>query len=184
MFILALASNAAAWPVKARLPWAATSGVHFVEAIVEAANYRTAAAGLALRKSSSPDLREFARTLWLDTLADRRRLSWTLTRWRGYAFLPDRVSPRLMFVIDKLMPPTGDEFDARYIAQQEISLKEMLVLTEAYSRIGDDFDMKEYAKRSLPKIQMRLDEVRSIKKRLEESAPRDLTLSDNSDVPL
>lgn len=166
VLVFALAANAEARPVKARLPWAATSGVHFVEAIVEANNYRATAAGIAIRKSPSPELREFARTLWLDTLADRRRLSWTLTRWRGYAFLPDRVSPRMMFVIDELIPPGGDEFDARYVAQQEASLKEVLALTETYSRIGDDFDMKEYAKRSLPKIRMRLDEVRMIEKHL------------------
>lgn len=170
--ILAFAANAAARPVKARLPWAATSGVHFVEAIVEAANYRAAAAGIALRKSSSPQLREFARTLWLDTLADRHRLSWTLTRCRGYAFLPDRVSPRMMFVIDELIPPGGNAFDRRYFAQQEASLKEVLALTEGYSKLGDDFDMKEYAHRSLPGIRMRLDEVRRITERLEETAPR------------
>ena len=174
MFILALASNAAAWPVKVRLPWAATSGVHFVEAIVEANNYRAAAAGLALRKSSSPELREFARTLWLDTLADRRRLSWTLTRWRPYAFLPDRVSPRLMFVIDELILPGGDEFDARYIAQQEASLKKVLELAESYSKIGDDFDLKEYTQRSLPKIRMRLDETGEIGMRLQETLSRQM----------
>jgi putative membrane protein len=169
--VFALAACAAR-PGSARLPWAATSGVHFVEAVVEADNYRVAAAGVALKRSPSPMVRELARRVWLDTIENRRRLVWTLTRWRPYAFLPDRVSPRKMFVIDRLLFAKGNAFDRRYIAQQEASLKEVLALTEGYSKLGDDFDMKEYANRALPRIRMRLEEVRVITRHLEETAPQ------------
>jgi len=47
---LLLFVSAAAHSASARLPWAATSGLHFVEAVINADNYRAAAGGLALKK--------------------------------------------------------------------------------------------------------------------------------------
>ena len=145
-----------------RLPWAATSGLHFVEAVVNADNYRAKAGGLAMRKSPSPDVRDFGRALWVDSIEDARNLKWVLDKTGPHVFLPTTVTPQYMFVIDELLPASGDEFDRRFIAQQTLSLTQALALAQAYARFGDDFDLKEYAKRSAPKIEARLAQVRRI----------------------
>jgi putative membrane protein len=159
---LVLLASSAAQPAWGRLPWAATSGLHFVDAIVAADNYRAEAAGLAMKKSPSPDVREFGRVLWEDSIEERRRLEWVLTKTEPYVVLPTRVSTQYMFVIDELVPVEGDAFDRRFIAQQSASLKAALTLAEGYARAGDDFDLKEFAARSVPNIKMQLDRILAI----------------------
>jgi putative membrane protein len=148
------------------LPWAATSGIHFVEAVINADNYRAKAGGLAMKKSPSPDVRDFGRALWVDSIEDTRDLQWVLDQTDPHVFLPTTVTPQYLFVIDELLPVSGDEFDRRFIAQQTASLGAALALAQAYARFGDDFELKEYAKRSAPKIEARLAQVRRIGMRL------------------
>src|SRR5262245_22801860 len=154
----------------ARLPWAATSGLHFVDAVVAADNYRAAVGGLAMKKSQSPDVREFGRMLWEGSIENTRRLKWALTKTEPYVVLPSTVSTDYMFVIDELVPVSGDAFDRRFLAQQTASLKDALALAQNYARVGDDFDLKEYAARSVPKIKMQLDRVLEIEMRHEQAA--------------
>ena len=140
----------------ARLPWAATSGLDFVEAAVNADNYRAAAGGLAMKKSPSPDVRDFGRELWVDSIEDTRRLKSVLNQTDPGYVLPSTVAPQYLFVIDELLPVSGEDFDRRFIAQQTASLKEALALAQAYAQVGDDFDLKEFAARRAPKLQKRL----------------------------
>jgi hypothetical protein len=76
---LVLLASSAMHPVLGRIPWAATSGLHFVDAVVAADTYRAAAGGLAVKKSSSLDVREFGHMLWEDSIENERRLKWVLT---------------------------------------------------------------------------------------------------------
>lgn len=163
---LLLPAMSAGHTASTRLPWAATSGLHFVEAVVNADNYRAKAGGLAMKKSPSADVRDFGRALWVDSIEDTRNLQWVLYKTEPHVFLPTTVTPQYLFVIDELLPVTGDEFDRRFIAQQTASLTQALALAQAYARFGDDFDLKEYAKRSAPKIEARLAQVRRIGMRL------------------
>ena len=156
----------------ARLPWAATSGVHFVEAVINADNYRAKAGGLAMKKSPSPEVREFGRALWIDSIEDTRNLQWVLDQICPPPFLPTTITPQYMFVIDKLLPVTGDEFDRRFIAQQTASLKQALALAEGYARYGDDFDLKAYAERSVPRLRARLDRVLELDRQRQTLAAR------------
>lgn len=169
---IVLLAGSAVEPVSARLPWAATSGLHFVEAIVNADNYRAAAGGLAMKKSPSPDVRDFGRGLWLHSIDDTRRLRWLLNQTDPGVVLPSTVPPQYMFVIGELLPVTGAAFDERFIAQQTASLAQALALTQAYARFGDDFDLKEYARRSVPRLQAQLDRVREIDTRRQALALR------------
>jgi len=157
---------------EAPLPWAATNGLHFVEAVINADNYRAAASGLAIKKSASPDVRAFARMLWVDSLEDTRRLKWALTKTEFYVVLPSQVSTHYMFVIDRLLPVSGDDFDQRFIAQQRASLSEALALAQAYARWGDDFRLKDYAAHSVPEIQRQLDQIREVDARRQALALR------------
>ena len=170
--LLLLAGSVTAYAESTRLPWAATSGLHFVEAVVNADNYRAQAGGLAMKKSPSAELRDFGRALWLDSIKDTRRLEWVLRKTEPHVFLPTTVSPRYMFVIDELVPATGDEFDRRFIAQQLASLGQALALAQAYAQFGDDFALKEYAARSVPLIEERLDQIRRLEMRYEGSGTR------------
>jgi len=136
-------------------------------------NYRAQAGGPAMKKSPSQDVRDFGRALWVDSIEDTRNLNWVLYKIDPHPYLPTTVSPQYMFVIDELLPVTGDEFDRRFIAQQSAALTQALALAEGYARYGDDFDLKEYATRRVPKIQARLDQVRAIEMRVERMASRE-----------
>jgi putative membrane protein len=166
---LLLLVSSAGHSASTRLPWAATSGLHFVEAVVNADNYRAKAGGLAMKKSPSPDVRDFGRALWVDSIEDTRNLQWVLDQTEPHVFLPTTVSPQYMFVIDELLPVRGDDFDRRFIAQQVASLNQALALAQAYARFGDDFELKEYAARSVPKIKARLEQIRQIETRYQAS---------------
>ena len=169
---LALLACLTVHPAMARLPWAAKSGVHFVDAVVAADNYRAKAGGLAMKKSPSYDVREFGRALWLNSLDNRRRITWVLTKNEPYVVLPERVTPQYGFVIDRLVPVRNEAFDREFIAQQIASLEESLALAADYSRAGDDLDLKEYAARSVPRLQSQLDRIREIAIRHERLALR------------
>ena len=158
-------AGSAAHAASARLPWAATSGLHFVDAIVAADNYRAAAGGLAIKKSPSPDVRELGRLIWVNSIETTRRLKWVLNETGPGVVLPERVSPHYMFVIDELVFANGDDFDERFIAQQTASLRQTLALAQAYARFGDDFVLKEFAARSVPKIQAHLDRLSQLEMR-------------------
>jgi putative membrane protein len=140
--------------------------------VINADNYRAAAGGLAMTKSPSQDVRDFGRALWADSIEDSRNLQWVLDQTEPHVFLPTTVSPQYMFVIDELLPVSGDEFDRRFIAQQVASLTQALALAQAYARYGDDFDLKEYARRSVPTIKARLDRIIEIEMRRERLASR------------
>jgi putative membrane protein len=159
---LVLLASSATHPVLGRTPWAATSGLHFVDAVVAADNYRAAAGGLAMKKSPSLDVREFGRMLWEDSIENWRRLKWVLTKAEPNVVLPTHVSTHDMFLMDQLVPVSGDAFDGLFIAQQTASLRETLALAEGYARTGDDLDLKEFAARSVPKIKMQLDRILEI----------------------
>jgi putative membrane protein len=155
-----------------RIPWAATSGLHFVNAVVAADNYRAAAGGLAVKKSPSPDVRDFGRMLWEDSIENWRNLKWVLTKSEPEVVLPTYVFTRDMFLIDQLVPVSGDAFDRRFIAQQTASLKEALALAEGYARAGDDLDLKEFAAKNVPKIKMQLDRILEVEIRHQRLASR------------
>ncbi|HMI96563.1 MAG TPA: DUF4142 domain-containing protein [Micropepsaceae bacterium] len=159
-------------PVWGRIPWAATSGLHFVNAVVAADNYGAAAGGLAGKKSPSRDVREFGHMLWEDSIEDWRRLKWVLTKTEPNVVLPTHVFTHDMFLMDELIPVSGDAFDRRFIAQQAASLKEALALAEGYARAGDDFDLKEFAARNVPRIRMQLDRILQIEMRHQRLASR------------
>ena len=161
--VLAAFVGFAAQPAQGRLPWAATSGTHFVAAVVNADNYRMKAAALALKRSPSADVRDFARALWENALEDTRRLQWTLTTETPYFVLWTQITPEYMFVLDELVALNGDDFDQRFIAQQTASLSQALALAEGYARAGDDLVLKEFAARSIPQIKAQLDSLAAIR---------------------
>jgi putative membrane protein len=170
---LVLLASAAADPALARTPWAATSGLHFVDAVVAVSNYRAAAGGLAMKKSPSADVRMFGHMLWKDSIDDTRRLKLLLDKHPPGIVLPSQVSPEYMFEIDRLIQVSGDAFDRRFIAMQTASLDEAVALAEAYARTGDDFDLKEFAAAMVPKLKLQLGRIREIEMRRtgEESPP-------------
>jgi putative membrane protein len=118
-----------------------------------------------MKKSPSADVRELGRLLWADSIENTRRLKWALIHAEPGVVLPTQVSTRYMFVIDKLVPVSGDDFDRRFIAQQAASVSEVLALARAYARSGDDFDLKEFAARSVPKLEQHLGRISEIEMR-------------------
>jgi putative membrane protein len=152
---------------EARVPWAATSSLHFIDAVVTGDNYRAAAGGLALKKSPSLDVREFGRLLWQASVEDRRLLTGVLTKTEPGVVLPAQLSTHFMFIMDQLVAVSGDSFDRRFIAQQTDSLEDALALAEAYTRFGDDPDLKAFAAMNVPKIKIQLDRILEIKGRHE-----------------
>ena len=167
-----LLAISAVQPALARLPWAATSGLHFVDAVVAADNYWAEAGGLAMKKSPSWEVRAFGRLLWEFSIENSWQLKLVLTKTEPHTVLPTQISTHYMFAIDRLVPLSGNAFDRRFIAQQKDSLREVLALVQGYAHAGDDRDLKAFAARSVPKIKMQLDRILKIGMRHELLASR------------
>ncbi|TKB30574.1 MAG: DUF4142 domain-containing protein, partial [Mesorhizobium sp.] len=57
-------------------------------------------------------------------------------------------------LLDQLKEASGDSFQSKYIDMQTQAHKEAVALFSAYANSGDDPAMKEFAKKTLPVLQM------------------------------
>ena len=80
-----------------------------------------------------------------------------------YIVLPTQISPAYMFVLDELVPISGDAFDRRFLEQQAASLSDALALFQGYARAGDDLDLKEFARWNVANIKRELDRIAEIR---------------------
>ena len=72
--------------------------------MINADNYRAKAGGLAMKKSPSPDVRDFGRALWVGFDRRRAHLAVDAGRARAPSLLADDGLAQYLFVIDELLP--------------------------------------------------------------------------------
>jgi putative membrane protein len=121
---------------------------------------------LALEKSQSPAIKEFAQRLiaehteHLDELIVRTGIR-PDTEVAATAIPGGFVSPDQAAAFQQLKDAQGTEFDRKYVDLQVNAHQRVLVLFDDYAKYGDDWYMTEFAGRLEPKLRGHIDHARN-----------------------
>lgn len=114
---------------------------------------------LALQRARDPAVRRYARQMIRDhTLATRRMTA--AARRAGVPVPRPVLVPRHQQMLAGLS--AAPDFDAAYVNAQLLAHQESVSLFSAYSRSGNDAPLVEFARASLPVLEMHLNEARAL----------------------
>ena len=106
-------------------------------------------ATLALHKSSSPAIKDFAHRFADDHAAAASNLRRIVAK-RSDIALPDRPDSRHLALLRDLAAKQGADFDKAYVEAQRGAHREAAQLLERYAGAGADPELKTFAGQSLP----------------------------------
>jgi putative membrane protein len=133
---------------------------------------------LALQKSSSDEIKQFAQKLVDDHTAANNELK-TLAASKS-ATLPADVNAKQRSTYDKLSALSGDEFDREFAKVMVKDHEKAVGLFRKQSDRGDDADVKAFAARTLPALQGHLEMARSLNDRMKGMKSGDTNRNSNS----
>jgi putative membrane protein len=117
--------------------------------------YEIEAGKVALERSWREDIKSFARGMIEDHSRMQRELKSRLSR-ENTPGAPEQLDKAHQLLIDDLKSAADDNFDGRYISQQEQAHISAIALLNGYNRLGDDEAMKELCTVALPIIEHHL----------------------------
>ena len=145
---------------------AATVGSFTTDGFVTAAAmtdmYEVEAAKIAQQRSKSADIKKFAAMMVKDHTATTKELKGILTKAAITATPPAEFDERHKGLIDNLKSATADNFDKTYLDQQTAAHEEAETLMKGYADHGEQADLKAFATKVAPKVQMHLDMAKSL----------------------
>lgn len=124
----------------------------FVTQVAVANMFGIESATLALQKSSSPTIKDYAHRLADDHAKAASGLRRIIAR-RSDIALPDRPDSRHLEVLRDLGALEGGDFDKAYVKAQRSAHQELARLLEAYAQNGGDSELKAFATEALPLFQ-------------------------------
>ncbi|ESX06348.1 membrane protein [Mesorhizobium sp. LSJC268A00] len=137
----------------------------FVKTVPSSNEFEIQSSKLAEEKSKAADVKKFAKQMVKDhTKAGKEfkaALSQGQTTGSTKAAGP-ALQPKEQAMLDELKSASGKDFDAKYIQMQTDAHKEAVALFSSYANSGDDPAMKEFAKKTLPTLQMHEKHVKEL----------------------
>ncbi|MGO4402724.1 DUF4142 domain-containing protein [Bosea sp. RAF48] len=121
----------------------------FVTQTAVANMFGVESATLALHKSSSPAIKDFAHRLADDQAAATSSLRRIIAK-RSDIALPDRPDGKHLDLLRDLADRQGADFDRAYVDAQRSAHHESTVLMERYAGEGTDPELKSFAAQTLP----------------------------------
>lgn len=121
----------------------------FVRQTAIAQMFGMESATLALHKSNSPAIKDFAHDLASRQGAVTSGLRRIIAK-RSDIALPDRPDGRHLDLLRDLTDKQGAAFDKAYVDAQRSTHHDVTVLMERYANEGDDPELKSFAAQSLP----------------------------------
>ncbi|MDO9487416.1 MAG: DUF4142 domain-containing protein [Sphingomonadaceae bacterium] len=125
--------------------------------------YEVEAGRIALERSNSPEIKQFAQTMVDSHSATTAELRTALAT-AGLAVTP-ALDPRHQALLDALRAASPLEFDTAYLDQQSVVHGEALRLHRSYAESGDNSVVRAFAAKTAPVVQAHLD----MAKKLDES---------------
>lgn len=116
---------------------------------------------LALQRSRDPEIRRFAARMVRDHGQASQRMAATLRRG-GLPSAPETLTVRHKAKLEELGSADADGFDGAYVALQAEAHQEAIALFSGYAQSGDDHRLAEFARRTLPTLQMHAQHVERI----------------------
>lgn len=121
----------------------------FVNQTAIANMFGVESATLALQKTSSPAIKDFAHRLADDHATATSTLR-RITAKRSDIALPDRPDGKHLDLLRDLADKQGADFDKAYVAAQRRSHQDAAALMERYASEGSDPELKSFAVQTLP----------------------------------
>nr|WP_052232297.1 DUF4142 domain-containing protein [Methylobacterium sp. ZNC0032] len=121
----------------------------FVQQTAVAQMFGIESATLALHKSHSPAIKDFAHALASEQGAVTSGLR-RIVATRSDIALPDRPDGRHLDLLRDLADKQGTAFDKAYVEAQRATHRNAARLMERYASEGDDAELKGFAAQSLP----------------------------------
>ncbi|HTK35925.1 MAG TPA: DUF4142 domain-containing protein [Caulobacteraceae bacterium] len=119
--------------------------------------YEIEAAKMALARSKSKDIKDFAEMLVKDHTESSGKLKALVMSGQVKETLPTEMDERRKGLLDNLRGSGGGDFDGRFLKQQTAAHHEAVVLFDGYKATGGDPALKTFAAEVSPKIHMHLD---------------------------
>lgn len=121
----------------------------FVKTVAVANMFGVESATLALQKSDSAPIKDYAHRL-ADEHAKAASSLRRIVAKRSDMALPDRPDSAHLDLLTELSNRQGPDFDKAYVAVQSGSHREVAELVAAYARDGSDPEIKAFATQALP----------------------------------
>ena len=149
--LLAVAAAVAvpAWPAAAQ-----TSDREFVREAASGGRLEVELGNLALQRSTSSAVRDFAQRLVADHTKANTELA-TLAGRKGIQ-LPQSLSPKHAAARDRLATVSGAEFDRAFMQQMVSDHNEDVAAFQREAQSGSDPEIKAWAAQTLPTLQQHL----------------------------
>jgi putative membrane protein len=144
------------WPAAAFSQTKAPSAQEFVTKVAISDMMEIEAAKLALSKEPDGDTKPFAERMVKDHEHTSMELKALVDSGKLNAALPTALDAEHQTEIDKLKAKSGKEFDRAYDPMQVKAHQQAVQLFEAYSREGDNPDLKAWATKTLPHLKQHL----------------------------
>ncbi len=141
----------------------------FVTKASTANQFEIDAATIALQKSQSADVKQFASKVKTDHEATKRKLTAVVNTAQSKndndtasLQLSTELDRKHQEIIDTLEASSNADFDERYIDSQTTAHREAVNLFSAYARSGKDPEIKSFANETLPILQGHLSHVKEL----------------------
>jgi putative membrane protein len=143
----------------------AVTADRFVENAAIGDLYEITAAEIALRRSSSDDVRSIARDMIDDHMTSTHQLQAALetSEARGVAPPPPTLDGRRQTMIRHLEEASDEAFDTTYVDQQLLAHEETVTLMRAYRDGGDNPQLRSYAAGTAPVVERHLEHIKRLR---------------------
>ncbi|XBQ14932.1 MAG: DUF4142 domain-containing protein [Oceanicaulis sp.] len=140
-----------------------TGGSKFVERAVNGNRYELQAAAIALKRSRSEAVRAFAQRMKADHTTAHHQMACTLQSIPDAPEPPAELDSRHGQMIDHLEKASDDDFDQRYLEQQDLAHQETAELLDTFATQGDDPRLVMFARGTVPTVKRHLEHVRRLR---------------------
>ena len=124
--------------------------------------YEVQAGQLATMRAKSADAKNFGQHMIDDHTKSTNELKSILAKSAPNFLPPMQLDSRREGLLNDLKGAKDEDFEGRYIAQQINTHNEALILMRGYAKDGDNPDIKDFAAKVQPVVQMHLDMVNDI----------------------
>ncbi|HLL99981.1 MAG TPA: DUF4142 domain-containing protein [Pyrinomonadaceae bacterium] len=119
---------------------------------------------VASTKAQSPDVKKFAQMMIADHTKSNTELK-TLAAGKNVT-LPTELDAKHKSTMTELQNLSGTAFDRAYVAAQLADHEKTVKLFQSQAQNGSDADVKAFAAKNLPALQMHLEMVRSLNNKM------------------
>jgi putative membrane protein len=141
----------------------APSAQQFVEKVAVSDMFEIQAGQLALAKSPDSDTKPFAEKMVADHQKTSSELKSLVDSGKVKAKLPTALDSTHQKMLDDLKAKNGKDFDQAYDQSQVKAHKDAVMLFDAYSKGGDDPELREWAAKTLPHLREHLSMAEKLK---------------------